>query len=69
MGMEEVFPAHQRKRMVRMLRAAKADLQGRGVDFKGMSALQVFALRTAARSADRSRSLAGKMTRAGRTLS
>ena len=68
MGMDEVFPAHQRKRMLRMLRAAKADLLGRGVDIKGMTALQVFALRTAARSKDRSRSLAGKQMRAGRQV-
>ena len=65
--MQEVFPAHHRKRIALMLKGAQAELRRRGIEPDEKTALQIFSLRAAERSKDRSRSIAAKQERAKQT--
>jgi hypothetical protein len=67
-SMEKLFPAHHRKRMDRMLKAAKADLIGRGIDPSKKTALEIFASRATERGKDRFHSLAEKASRVDKPL-
>jgi len=64
--MHKAFPAHHRKHIDQMLKAARADLTRRGIDAADRSALQVFALRAIERGKDRSLAVAAKLARASR---
>jgi hypothetical protein len=59
--MEKVFPAHHR--MVRMLKAARADLVDRGINPSEKTVLEIFAARATERRKDRFRPLAEKQQR------
>ena len=66
--MEKLFPAHHRKRMDRMLKAAKADLIGRGIDPSKKTALEIFATRAMERGKERFAHLPGKQVERDRRL-
>jgi hypothetical protein len=63
--MQDVFPAHHRKIIARLLRAAKADLAKRLIGTDGKSALQIFALRAAERHKNRNQAATKKALRRG----
>jgi len=64
--MRQLFPAHHRKGAVLLLKSARIDLDRRGIDHTGMTALEIFSLRATERSKDRLRALAAKLERARR---
>jgi hypothetical protein len=63
--MQEAFPAHHRKIIARLLRAANADLANRLIGTEGKSVLQIFALRAAERQKNRNQAAARKAMRRG----
>jgi hypothetical protein len=63
--MQDAFPAHHRKMIDRLLRAAKGDLAKRLIGTEGKSALQIFALRAVERQKSRNLAAARKALRRG----